>query len=222
MIIRSQFRDYYDGVAKSGIERSIVYNRVPVPFHYQSGYYSGLRSGSYALILFCGKAYKLIRAKTTDGLSARWCYDIEDVDKFVQSYCHKKDVEYYNGTRKRLANLAWYRGRFYNTFWSRQRKDHIAFFNRTDLPMLGRMQELQDTHGAPVVIYEDQKDSIVLNGKLEPFSFYRVVDAYTAFQEIQMFLSNIALPEKTIPHVSDRDMITAKGFDKFSFRKDPV
>lgn len=44
---------------------------------------------------------------------------------------------------------------------------------------------------------------------------------YTAYQELQMWMSNQAIPHKPIPKVSDKDMVTAKGFDKWSFRKEP-
>ena len=49
------------------------------------------------------------------------------------------------------------------------------------------------------------------------------MDSYTAFQELQMYFGGLAAPIKPIPHISDADMLIAKGFDKkFSFRKDPT
>lgn len=58
-----------------------------------------------------------------------------------------------------------------------------------------------------------------LNPNLKSYEFFRVKDAYSAFQEIEMWLSNQASPEKSIPSVSNNDMIEAKGFDlKHSFR----
>ena len=47
-----------------------------------------------------------------------------------------------------------------------------------------------------------------------------VVDPYTAFQEIAMFLGGMAMPLKPIPHLSDEIIAASKGFDKYSFRKD--
>jgi hypothetical protein len=63
--------------------------------------------------------------------------------------------------------------------------------------------------------------SITYNDCLEPLKFVRVFDPYTAYQEIYMFVCNTAMPDKPIPKVSDADMVTAKGFDKWSFRKEP-
>lgn len=64
--------------------------------------------------------------------------------------------------------------------------------------------------------------TIVFNDKLEPLEFYRVIDPYTAFQEIDMYIGNILVGvNDSVPAVSDKDMIEAKGFDNKSFRKDP-
>ena len=50
--------------------------------------------------------------------------------------------------------------------------------------------------------------------------FYRVFDTYTAAQEVEMYVGSKASPEKTIPAIADKVMASAKGFDKYSFRKD--
>jgi hypothetical protein len=60
------------------------------------------------------------------------------------------------------------------------------------------------------------------NACLKDLEFFRIVDPYTAFQEIAMFLGGLAVPLKPIPHVDDKTMVEAKGFDKkWSFRKEP-
>jgi hypothetical protein len=51
--------------------------------------------------------------------------------------------------------------------------------------------------------------------------FYRVFDPYQAYQEVAMWLSNQAVPIKPIPEMSDEIKAESKGFNKFSFRKDP-
>ena len=62
---------------------------------------------------------------------------------------------------------------------------------------------------------------IINNPCLRVYQFFKIMDAYTCFQEIAMFMSNMANPEKPIPQISNNDMIQAKGFDlKYSFRKD--
>jgi hypothetical protein len=55
---------------------------------------------------------------------------------------------------------------------------------------------------------------------LKKISFMQMFGPYQAYQEISMFVNNLAVPEKPIPKMSDEDMASIKGFDKFSFRKD--
>jgi len=60
---------------------------------------------------------------------------------------------------------------------------------------------------------------VTCNGPLKSIGFHQVKDAYTAWQELQMYLSNQALPPKPMPVISDEDKIHTHGMDKFSFRK---
>jgi hypothetical protein len=63
--------------------------------------------------------------------------------------------------------------------------------------------------------------SIVYNAPLKDLEVFRLVDTYTAFQEISMFLGGLAVPLKEIPQVPDKIMVGIKGFDEWSFRKPP-
>ena len=45
-------------------------------------------------------------------------------------------------------------------------------------------------------------------------------DPYTAYQNLSMWVNNQAQPIKPIPPMKDEDMVSIKGFDKYSFRKD--
>jgi hypothetical protein len=60
-----------------------------------------------------------------------------------------------------------------------------------------------------------------INPKLSSLSFQKLVDAPTAFQEIQMFLSNDMVQKDLAPRSvgGDRVLIKAKGFDEMSFRQ---
>ncbi len=61
---------------------------------------------------------------------------------------------------------------------------------------------------------------LIRNPSAKQFELYKLFPVQQVFQEIEMYLGGLANPDKNIPHVSDKDMIEAKGFDKFSFRKD--
>lgn len=58
------------------------------------------------------------------------------------------------------------------------------------------------------------------NACLKDYEFQRVMDPYTAFQELQMWVGSQARPERPIIETSDETRLEAHGFDKkYSFRK---
>jgi hypothetical protein len=67
----------------------------------------------------------------------------------------------------------------------------------------------------------NDKTTITYNDCLKDVEFYRVFDPYSAYQEIEMFLNNLAIPQKDMPKIPDRENILSHGFDdKLSFRKE--
>jgi len=51
--------------------------------------------------------------------------------------------------------------------------------------------------------------------------FFKIVDPFTAFQELSMFIGGIMGGKSPIMiEVADKDRIAKHGFDKFSFRKE--
>lgn len=72
---------------------------------------------------------------------------------------------------------------------------------------------------SPIVIVELGAKA-TWNGFLKPYQFMRIIDPYQAFQKIEMFLGNMAAPEKPIPKQSDIEKVKSHGFDpKMGFRK---
>ncbi len=58
------------------------------------------------------------------------------------------------------------------------------------------------------------------NAELRNFDFQKIVEPYTAFQELSMWVGAQARPERPIVEISDEVRLEAHGFDKkFSFRK---
>jgi hypothetical protein len=62
---------------------------------------------------------------------------------------------------------------------------------------------------------------LTINGCLGDLGFYQIFDSFSAYQELRMWVSNQASPEKDMPNFGDDLKAASKGFDKFSFRKDP-
>lgn len=55
---------------------------------------------------------------------------------------------------------------------------------------------------------------------LKKYNFQSVVDPYTAYQELSMWIGSRARPEKPMIKVSNEILIKKHGFDKHSFRKE--
>ena len=75
---------------------------------------------------------------------------------------------------------------------------------------------------ANAVVELDNVEWLRVNPKLKDYRFFTVLDAWQAFQEMDMFQGNIAAPERNTVNISDKDRIAQHGFDKWSFRKPPA
>lgn len=221
MRIISPFHDYYDTAMGYGVDYDTVWIRREKKVEHTPG--PSDRSYSYNRELdlkyrshrigFCGKIYGcIVVTKPGYGLDkpiSKICYKVEEIDKFVEENYKKKQIKYYYGEGSTYGWNAWRlnmgarRGAFTH-YWKRVAEVHEKY------------EQFFIDNNTPV--YLDN----VLNAQLKPVEFYRVIDPYTAFQEIQMFFGKLRSPERPIPDISDSDMLEAKGFDpKWSFRKEP-
>ena len=75
---------------------------------------------------------------------------------------------------------------------------------------------------SPILVFTfHEKDNIIfVNSNLIRYEFQKVIDPYTAWQELNMFLGGVIprqIPETV--DIKDKDRIAGHGFDKWSFRK---
>jgi len=94
--------------------------------------------------------------------------------------------------------------------------------------------KLHKEHSSPVLLVKNKKYDVnlktksnhvvVVNPKLSDFNFAKIIDPYSAIQQIDMYLNNQLASDKMTPiEVSDKVMQYAKGFDhKYSFKKEPT
>ncbi len=238
MRIISSFRDFYDGVQKEGQDLNLLYirNSSQIIFdnkfkqgrwgHWQDGYPfarierwgSGnhLTSRDYT-IGFCGKLYPAVKLSISKYKNYAWeetdikiCYSLSSVVDYIVQRFPNKEVNLFMTKR---YNSTW-TGLSIETF-----KSFFKWFDSNN----AKHESLFVDNKAPVFVgkVENHERVINFNCDLQPYEFYRVKDPYTAFQDISMWLSNQANPHKPIPAVSDKDLASAKGFDKWSFRKEP-
>lgn len=224
-----------------GQDRSLVYMRTPKEVSYEKisvlhpkGTYPLPRItsacyGNYRfqdplyirdyVIGFCGKIYPTVKLENTDRRVGHhiesFCFTQEEVDKFIIANFNDKQIESYYIPKKERKK---FKNRYGWNWWHRH--DIFAGFFKECAEKKDKFEKLFLEHAAPLFIGDHIENSIVFNGELKKLEFFRVFDPFQAFQEISMYLGGVAVPQKTIPPISDETMLEAKGFDKkFSFRK---
>jgi len=228
MRIIAKAKDYYDGVQGIDRDRSVLYVRdrkkVRVPNSKRPclnfGYFtppSGMKA-YVAVVGFCGKIYPLIDLAFFPRAGGEavtcYCYSIEDVDAFAKKHLKARAYKAYLGDKAR----GFWR-------WSITRRDRIVKFFEDVKAKQDDYAHLFEEHLSPIFIAElHHTDGGVLdfNRLLGPFEFYRVFDAYAAYQELCMFMGNLAMPDKAMPVIDDVAKAQSKGFDRYSFRADPA
>lgn len=248
MRIHSKFKDYYDSALGYGIDEQCHYVRqidehkkpdsktgkIPsvfddwshllsyddIPFISSFRREGDIVKTGRILVSFCGRKYfglNVVIDKKNYEYEEKMCWTIEDFDEVVENHGTKKQKELWASTKKKKDRHAfsWYRGDAY--LFNRPYMNDIYAMNGVE------DQKLIDMHHAlevPVVMREG--DTIVLNPVLSEISFYRVKDAFQAFQDISMFISGVlgGNSPKMVELTND-ERIAKHGFDNRSFRKDP-
>ena len=232
MYIISKYKDYYDGIAGTvGIDRAIMYVRetmeiedhreFPKEFAHYNDSLFGWHKTPFAFVLgshlrrgvimkyeecktiivgFCGKLYVGWKLHYTE-------------DELIQSenriYPSKKTRIVYNiEEAKEFVNF---------DLHSRNLQDDVDYILNYNAIEIFR------TFNTPVFVMDMEGIKFVVNPLLKEYQFYSVVNPFTAFQEISMFIGGVlGSGEKDIVEVSDKSKITQHGFDyKYSFRKEP-
>ncbi len=223
MLIKSPFKDYYDGVQQFG-QDDIIYVRYPKEIT-DIGYVSTCET----YVGFAGKIYPVLT------LSGHRCVTIKDVDKVVDSgldyvrvpiFSKQSKKIYYDGDEQGRYNgryftsytraklIKWFANESISDRWGGRSKDKSDWHNS--------LVKKFDQYNAPIFTIE-QKDrnnvKVELNACLRPYEIFRVLPPYEAFQNLHMWLCNQARPIREAPPIDDKTMSEIKGFDKYSFRK---
>ena len=236
MYIIGKWKDYYDGVAGSlGIDKTIVFERDIIeieethkfpepfknekkfnlkkknPFHEIAYFHLNKNNGKYEgggmfIIGFCGKLY----------LGWKFVYP-------EKNYPYTKHIDIIYGVENVIDFIeqrVW-RGNFSDYTRDILNYDPIEIFREYKTPYFVYDLNLDPINNLNKNRYH-QKPYFIINPVLKDYEFYKVFDPFTAFQEIQMFLSGVlGTNERDIVEVEDKYKIAQHGFDKWSFRKEP-
>jgi hypothetical protein len=245
MRIVSETHDYYDGVQAYGQDQSRVYVRISRKenFHFNvfphlNTYYSSasLEHADQRLVGFCGKLYPVICMwMSTPGectrLAYKCLYSISEVDAYVKKHWDKIRQEKYFG-KKYFGKRKKYERRYNSTLFLQ--KDVKEFFRAIEAAQnTCEKWFVQGQSPIFIITYPTYKEcKITWNASLKNVQFYKVLDPQTTYQELDMYLGGVLgltnkrgrpsyQGQKMDDTVSDNDLMAAKGFDKWSFRKEP-
>jgi len=239
MRIITDFRDYYDASQALGHDPTVVYMRkekdivLPIDFPFPSLDYmrygwaykewDRVISADPYIIGFCGKIYAALRMvgrgknyhkDYRDDSDVEYCYTMEAVEAFIESHCKKRDIEKFK--EKRSHSKITIQDKF-KKFFDDVEEKREAFgniFADNNIPIFVAEEERRSWQAPKTVILK-------ANVALKEYEFYKKFDVYTAFQEIEMYLGSMAVPAKEMPIITDVLKADSKGFNKYSFRKDP-
>lgn len=242
MKIISKFKDYYDSVVRSGMDPKIVYVRNSeeiqlkvkksfsdsiIPDKYHQALYNliGLEVGGR---IFNQTGYIYFTSRGLDGGTSpighlfavvvggmiyrgiKLCL-VGSPDLYFYSY---ESFEDFCEKSKTSINMFGVNMRNIREFFSRPLEDAIV-----------SQYCIENCVPVCLVICERVSGSysyvpkVIHNPFLKEIEFYRAMDPYTIFQEIQMVVSCMAFKEKPLVEVSDKCKIEGHGFDyKYSFR----
>lgn len=243
MRIITKHRDFYDSVQVHGGHTDLIWRRVPrqevypvlntppLPqvksedgshgWPYLKNYirnqvWRGDLGQQHIIVGFCGRIWPLVRFSQ---YKSEWvytnCYTVDQIGQYLDASCggwHGVSAKEYKKSDRRKVKTT-----------THAHRAMVSWFDRCEAAR-DRYLELFLAGGSPSfsVLFRPpssrKPDSIIWDQTLDQFDFVRIMDPYTAFQEATMFMGNVAAPEKPIPHISDADMVSIKGFDERSFR----
>jgi hypothetical protein len=214
MLINSKNNDYYDGLSKQYLDKSIVYNReeVTLPTNTLDN-----RSSLYSLLRYFHSLHRQANSRDLplNPILLGFCGEYYILYKFDWDVYSTKD-EIINLFSENKTSKYWYP---YDTLT----KIKSQFIELENLKSDNVFIELD----CPVFLLEYRRPNyqdveIIKNPILKDYNFQKLKDTFTCFQDIQTYISNILVVNKTMKEVKieDKYLMQSKGFDNFSFKKE--
>lgn len=230
MRIISNYRDYYDNIMGFGIDPKLVYVRNEQIIEYQQTYRwrrdiknQDIRKNlskldyilhsipndqevDYAVIAFCGQIYPCII------FNKKGYYNFDKFKIAIKEGIHWDAYDF--TSRKELLNrLETRKTRRYshslnNHSWNK-------FLQDSDFTISESVHRYWKT---PILLRTLHE--LILNPRLNKYNFQSVIDPWTAWQTLSMYIGNNMVNQMDpIVNISDKLKAESKGFDKWSFRR---
>ena len=210
MLIKSNFKDYYDYlIGQYGIDEKVVYERICSTEDsdkkwIKSGIYKPQHTlegtvYSFDIIAVCGIIYccYYYRGKHYFGSDA-----IDYIPKKIKRGIYESDIDTYSDLLRSATN---------------EQKENLSFSTVRSIHL--KETNLNEKENCPVLILRQSYDGLyadVKNPKLSDFDFGKILSAEECYLQISNFLSR---EKPIVDNRTDIQKITGKGFDKkTSFR----
>ena len=183
-------------------------------------------------VAFCGIVYRGIMVTIIDRsmsgeTESHFFYDLPSLEKYLKPHGFEFKTKPKMGFEKkwwkqntnRYTKLS-YRDAIEKFFEDAVSDQHRDFFIERKLPVVACHPTIYDDRWSSNPVHDAL---LVVNPLLSHWEFYKVMDAYTAFQELEMFLGGVMAGEDNpMAGISDEDLAKAKGYDCYSFKKPPT
>ena len=244
MKIVSKFKDYYDCSLYTGYDESLFFKRenikclenpdifASIKKEIQKVYDSEKSYNFHSLIksyrrswqpeqvefhkffiVFCGKLYPCCRIeyskdKNKNGFynyKTGYVYSFDELIEFLETNNFDYIIGKYDSDIGRV-------------FVNERMKDFFTFQNET----FNSFTEKLKVPYMSFSFYNSEQIECEICPKLSTYQFYKKFDSFSAYQEIEMFMSSVLVSEMKIDVIDDKYKILEHGFDKNSFRKLPT
>ena len=195
MRLISNFKDYYDCMQRYDEDRDTVYIRnTKIVSDYSTKWSNGLYVGyNRCFVGFCGKLYYGLLRVDYGNKIIDGIWNPEKIDEIILSLI---------GDRKKNPNHYFRIPNWYDN-------------------SLKKNQELLKKPLYQSCVWADYGNKIIHHPHLRSIFFQKAVPPQQAWIELSNWWNNQARPIKEAPPIDDKTMAEIKGFNKFSFRKDP-
>lgn len=177
------------------------------------------------LIGFCGQIFPYIILRYRKNIDKQWkfkhCYNEDAVRTFIEETCSKERIEkyydedfYFYFTKDKVE-------RFFDIAWGTN--DLLGrFFVDNKVPIFVLEAPVHVSRWALDADHW-KKWKIIVNPQLSVYEFYKMKDSYTAYQELDMYMSGVlGVGEAATIDISDEVKKQQKGFDNWSFKTLPT
>ena len=241
MKILSKFSDYYDSGIAYGIDEKLCFIRKRVEIDEKYSTHSPLIINSeskgealrvvlyFKLLGFCGSLYPLIhlvlekrvrknKIESYHNIAETFAYDLQKLDDFLNVHFktnlkemkeYQRQAGYYGFFRKIDVRIK----KFYEKSFSQV--EELFYQYQTPYFLLEEFKVKKEGS------YDYPKYKATLLPELKKLKFSQVKTSIEAFQEVSMFLGSLQTQEDNTVKIEDKYLVTAKGFDCYSFKNLP-